>query len=174
MAAQQPTFDPAILSRLEAFGSYRVHWPSLLGRWLAAPAEIEWDEPLGFANDLAPTTVALWFSSGRNSADELRRSLDALDAFRTRLAVHIAELENYLVDSFRYLEPHLSVVERQAMADVGGSISNAAILRGVRSMHVRFCATAKTVLRTAWFDVPWDEEHGLEVEWDEAGNLALL
>ena len=174
MAAPQPTLEPAILRRMEALGSYHVHKPTQVGRWLGTPAEIEWDEPLGFENDLAPTTVALWFSWGRSADDELRRLLDALDAFRMRLAEHIAELENYLVDSFRtYCEPHLSEVERQEVADGSGSIANAAILREVRSMHLRFYANGNSILRTAWIDVPWDEEHGLDVEWDESGKLIL-
>ena len=172
MSATQTTFAPEIQSRLDSFGKFHLHIPSLIGRWLGAPGEIEWEEPIGFKNDLAPATAALWFSWGKRRDDELHRLLATLETFRTRLADHIAELKTYVVDSFRrYSETGLSDDERQRLCNSDGSISEAAILRDVRSLHLRFYVTSTTVIRTAWLDVPWDEEHGLEAEWDETGKL---
>ncbi len=174
----QPPFslDAALVSRLAEIGKYDSHRPSWLGRWLGVPGEIEWETPSGLANQLAPISVAFWFPPWRNSAAaDLPRLLDALDEFRGNLADHIAKLKNYLVECFRECyESQLEEFERQRLADVSGTVSDAAILRDVQSIHLRFDATGKAVLRTAWIAVGWGDEHGVDVEWDAAGEPTRL
>jgi hypothetical protein len=174
MAAAQPTSDPAILARLSALGEYEFHRASFFWRWAGMPSEIEWDAPAGFENDLARVSVALWLSSGKAGSDgELRTLLDALDEFRAQLAEHVEDLKRYLVDCFRECyEEQLEELDRQRLVDSSGTITEAAILRDVQSIHVRFDATGKRPVRTAWIAVGWDEEHGLDVEWDESGLIA--
>ena len=172
MPAPQPTSDPAILARLAALGPYEFHQASFFWRWAGMPSEIEWEAPAGFANDLAPILIALWFTSGKAATDgDLQGLLGAVDAFRAGLAEHVAALKDYLVDCFRECyEEQLEPTDRQRLADPGGTIPDGAILRDVQSLHVRFDATGKQPLRTAWIAIGWDEEHGLDVEWDASGR----
>lgn len=173
MAGEQPTDDRAILARLEAYGPYAYHRPSLFWRWTGLQSEIEWDRPPAFANDLTPTSVALWFPSKRIPPQQsLPPLLDAMDEFRANLPARIAALRSYLLAGFREnIENQLLDWEREQLADVGGIISDGAILAQVRSLHLRFDSSSGTLLRTAWLDVGWDDEHGLDVEWDAAGRI---
>ena len=49
--------------------------------------------------------------------------------------------------------------------------SDAILLENVAQGLVRFDATGKRLVRTAWIAIGWDEEHGADVEWDEAGQI---
>ncbi|HZL87946.1 MAG TPA: hypothetical protein VFB96_06175 [Pirellulaceae bacterium] len=173
MFVSQPTSDSTILTRLEALGPYEFHRASFFWRWTGMPSEIEWTAPAGFKNDLAPIQVALWFTSGKAAADgDLRGLLELVDKFRAGLAEHLADLKHYLVDCFRECyEDQLEEFDRRRLADSRGTIEDAKILRDVQSIHLRWDATGKAIVRTAWIAVGWDEEHGIDVEWDEAGQI---
>jgi hypothetical protein len=172
MAAPPPSFPPDLLARLEAYGGYSFHQPSLLARWIGVPAEIEWESPAGFESDLAPTAVTFWFSPGKSGAAEAARLLDALDAFRRDVPEHFTALKSLVVACFRdCYERDLPAAERRRLAGESESISDAAILRHVRAVHFRFDATGKAIVRTAWMEIEWTGEHGLDVEWDAAGGL---
>ncbi|HUE74551.1 MAG TPA: hypothetical protein VMP01_27030 [Pirellulaceae bacterium] len=172
MTAPLRSFAPELLSRLEAYGSYSYHQPSLLARWIGIPAAVEWESPAGFENDLAPVAVTLWFSAGKGGEEELTRLLDALDAFRRDLPEHFTALRSLVVDCFRdCYERDLPVAERQRLAGESESISDGVILRTVRAAHFRFDATGKAIVRTAWMEIDWTGEHGLDVEWNAGGGL---
>lgn len=172
MAAPLPSFAPELLARLDAYGSYSYHQPSLLARWIGVPAEIEWESPAGFENDLAPIVVTLWFSPGKSGEEELTRLLDALDEFSYDLGEHVTALKSLVVGCFRdCYERDLPAAERQRLAGESESISDAVILRAVRAAHFRFDATGKAIVRTAWIEIEWTGEHGLDVEWDAGGGL---
>lgn len=175
MASAQPTDDRGILARLEAYGPYAYHRPSWFWRWTGLLSEIEWDSPPAFGNDLAPTSVALWFPSKRISPQQsLPPLLDAMDAFRADLPARIVALRSYLLAGFREtIENQLLDWEKEQMADAGGHLSDVAILAQVRSMHLRFDSSSGTLLRTGWLDVGWDEEHGLDIEWDALGRIVV-
>jgi hypothetical protein len=171
MASPPPPFSPELLARLEAVGSYTYHRPALLGRWIGVPAEVEWESPAGFANDFAPIAVALWFSAGRGGEGELARLLDALDEFRGRLAEHVQHLRSLIVREFRdAYEPGLPDFVRQRLAGDSETISDAAILREVTAVGIRFDATGKTIRHSAGVSSEWSGEAGLAVECDELGT----
>lgn len=173
MTQPPPTTTLELLARLDCLGSYSFHRPSFLGRWIGVPAEIEWESPIGYENDLAPMGVTLWIHGGGRSADDdLRRLLDEVGEFRGRLQAWLAALRRHLVECFRTCyERGLPNVDRQRLSEAGGAIDDAAILREVQSIRLRFDATRKSIVRTAWIAVGWDEEHGVDVEWDEAGEI---
>jgi hypothetical protein len=172
MAAPVPDISAELLARLDACGPYTFHRPSLLARWIGVPAEMEWESPAGFENALAPIAVTLWFSTARGRAgEELPRLLEGVNEFRRDLDRHIAAVESFVVDCFRdCCERELPSEQRQRLAGESGSISDAAILRDVRAIHLRFDATGKGIVRSAWLAIDWLGEEGLEIDWDEAGN----
>ena len=168
MAAPLPSFPPALLARLEAYGSYSSHQPSLLARWIGVPAEIEWESPAGFENDLAPIAVTLWFSPGKSREADMTRLLDALDEFRRHLAEHIQDLKSLVVGAFRdAFERELTDFVRQRLASDSETIPDSAILREVTAVRFRFDATGNKIIRTAGVVSEWSHEDGLTVEWDE-------
>ena len=173
MAATPPTRNATILARLDALGKYEFHRPSIFWRWAGMPSEVEWESPAGFGSDLADISVALWFHSGKTAADgELGGLLDAIEEFRAHLAEHVASLRQHLVDCFRECyEDQLEEFDRQRLMDESGQISDAAILGDVQSIHIRFDVSGKRLVRTAWIAIGWDEEHGIDVEWDGDGRI---
>ena|SRR5687767_6234971 len=168
MSAPEPFLSPELHARLEAYGHYSYHLPSLLGRWIGVPAEIEWEAPAGFENGRAPISVTLWFPGGKRGAADLARLLDALDEFRVHLRRHIAEMESLIVRGFRDgFERELTEFVRDRLRGGSQQISDAAILGEVTALRCRFDAMGKAIVKSALVESEWSHEHGMTVEWDD-------
>lgn len=171
MSAPRPFLSPELHARLEAYGHYSYHQPSLVGRWIGVPAEIEWESPAGFDNGRAPISVTLWFPGGKGGSADLARLLDALDEFRQHLPEHIEDVESLILRGFRdSFERELTNFVRERLRGGSESISDAAILGDVTALRYRFDATGKVIVRSAAVESEWSHEHGMTVEWDELSS----
>ena len=171
MSVPQSLLSPELLARLEAYGDYSHHQPSLLGRWIGIPAEIEWELPAGFENRRAPISVTLWFPGGTRGIADLARLLDALDEFRRHLHAHIENVESLILRGFREgFERELTDFVRDRLRGDSETISDAAVLCEVTALRFRFDATGKAVMRSAAVVSEWSHEDRLTLSWDERSS----
>jgi hypothetical protein len=98
---------------------------------------------------------------------------DEWDRLRARWPELRPELERYVIDLFRnVISENLSTDERAAYEDGEGELSEAKILRAVeRGTIVLTRAFGGPVHTEFYFGVSWDEEHGVEVQFDEDGEI---
>ena len=157
------TNDPELLRRLNAVGT----------NYTQTGGELQWASPAILRNDLAPLDLTL------TAADEfddvaLRRLLDEVDAFAARVSAGelVSAFKQYIIQFFRQVyEPQLPDFELEELQDVQGVITDEAILGCVGSGNVVF-EYAGDVWVCAYLSASFDEEHGVDIEFDEQGEIA--
>jgi hypothetical protein len=168
--APKASRDARVNARLAEIGPYEVWFDS------EAPT-ITWDAPSGLDRDW--TRFRLTFHVVPKKRPETSRIDAALDALcdefgrlRERWPRLLTELGSYVFDDFRdRVWDQLAADEREAYRDDGGP-SEAKVLRAVkRGTIVLTCGQRAKVQANVYFRVPWDEEHGLEVEFNADGEV---
>jgi hypothetical protein len=101
------------------------------------------------------------------------RLLARWEEFRERFPELEGELRAYVLELFKQVQaPQLPEEERVAYEDEQGEISDEKVLANVKGGTVTLVdSQAGGIELTVQFDVPWDEEHGVEVQFDEDGDI---
>jgi hypothetical protein len=95
------------------------------------------------------------------------------ELFRGRFAELEPRICQYVVDFFRnYRESDLMDHQREQYEDENGDISDAKILACIEGSGLEVIYYAHDqVERLVHFDVPWDEEHGVEIRFDAKAEM---
>ena len=98
---------------------------------------------------------------------------DECDRLLARWPEFCAALERYVIELFRNaISKNLSTDERAAYEDDKGQPSNEKILLAIESGTIALTRSFEEPVHTeVYFGVSWDEEHGVEVSFDEAGQI---
>jgi hypothetical protein len=136
---------------------------------------IHWPRPAGLQSARLPP-FGLSFCVDPDP-DRIDRAIGQLLAWYELFRGRFAELEpqicQYVVDFFRnYRESDLMDHEREQYEDDDGDISDAKILASLEGGALELIYHAhEQVERSVHFDVPWDEEHGVEIRFDADGEI---
>jgi hypothetical protein len=162
-------------AKLQSLGDYSVQITD-------EARSIHWRRPAGLASERVPP-FDLSFSvtvDGKNpDRDRVDHAIGQLLAWYELLRGRFTELEpqvcQYVVDFFRnYRESDLMDDERVQYEDENGDISDAKILASIEGSGLEFIYYAHDqVERSVHFDVPWDEEHGVEIRFDADGEIEV-
>jgi len=164
--------DEAINAKLSAIGPYETDFTSGMTR-------IEWSGLPELGCDW--TTLKLVFdiflvSERKVSAQTLTAGYDALieswNAFKPRFVKLEPNLREHILEAFRAFGVNwLMDFQREDYQDADGEISDESILRHVNSGSIQLHYDGTGVEMEIFFDVDWDEEHGLPVEFDANGEM---
>ena len=158
-------------ARLAAIGPYEVTYDR-------ETSTIWWDKPAGLACDW--TDFRLGFNvilQKRADPSPVASALDALsDEWGKLLARWPAlrpGLKQYVIDLFRnVISTSLPADELAAYEDDDGGLSDEKILGAVESGTIVLTRHLEEPVHTEiYFGVSWDEEHGVEVQFDEDGEI---
>jgi hypothetical protein len=160
-------------ARLEAIGKHSVRIDEY-GR------SITWPNPSGLACGWSPPfSVGFHVSTEEKEPNPARidqayeKLLGAWERFRERFPKLEPELRQYLLDFFRqYRADDLPEDERAEYEDQAGQLSDDKILAHTEGATAALTYHAHGEVETVvHFDVPWDEEHGLEVQFGPDGKI---
>lgn len=163
--------DERVNARLAAIGPYKVSYDR-------ETPSIRWGKPAGLACDW--TDFRLSFNvilEKRPDPSRVASALDALCDECGRLRAHWPELrpglERHIIDLFRgVISNDLPAGERAAYEDDDGELSAEKILGAVESGAIMLTRHFEEPVHTEiYFGVSWDEEHGVEVQFDEDGEI---
>ena len=163
--------DERVNARLLAIGPYQVSYDR-------ETPSITWSNPAGLACDW--THFQLNFNvilDKRPDPSRVNAALDALcdecDRLRARWPELRTELKRYVIDLFRNaISKNLRPDERAAYEDDQGEPCDEKILLAVESGSIVLTRAFEEPVHTeVYFGVSWDEEHGVEVPFDEAGQI---
>jgi hypothetical protein len=140
---------------------------------------IRWPSPEGLACDWTRFELVFHVFFRKKERDPARidaayeKLLARWERFRERFPDLKGELKEYVLDLFKNVyAPQLGEDERTDYEDEQGEVSDEKILAhlggaGVNLVH----SSGGGVELTVHFDAPWDEEHGVEVPFDERGEI---
>ncbi|QEH35526.1 hypothetical protein OJF2_40780 [Aquisphaera giovannonii] len=163
--------DERVNARLAAIGPYEVSYDR-------DTPSIWWDDPAGMACDWAALRLGFHLVLEKRPApSRVAATLDALcdecGRLQTRWPDLRTGLERHVVDFFRRVAAgHLPADDRAAFEGDDGEFSAGKILAAVEGGTIvltrHFEQPVHTVIH---FDASWDEEHGVEVQLDEDGEI---
>jgi hypothetical protein len=165
--------DERVSARLAAIGPYEVLYER-------ETPTVYWDDPAGRA--CGWTNVRLSFNivlEKRPGPSIVASALDALcdewDRFQARWSELRPALERYVLECSRGLISHhryLSAEERSAYEDDEGELSDEKILSAVERGTIQLTRHFEQPVHIELhFRVPWDDEHGIEVQFDADGEI---
>jgi hypothetical protein len=163
--------DARVNARLAAIGPYEVSYDR-------ETPSIWWAEPAGLACDW--TDFRLGFNvilEKRPDPSRVASALDALcdesDRLRARWPELRPGLERHVIDLFRgVISSYLPADERAAYEDDDGELSAVKSVGAVESGSIVLTRRFEEPVHTEiYFGVSWDEEHGVEVQLDEDGEI---
>lgn len=158
-----PIGDAAINERLKQIGEYEFQ--SLRGQ-----ASITWEDPV-LACDWASFSLRLQFPS--KQLDCLKGLLSAVDRLKQELKTLVPGWQLQLVDSFRSYESQMDEFELEGYEhDLSGEVTVESILQHVSSGQIALQSLDERVVGRVFFSIDWDEEHGLEILWDDEPPLS--
>jgi hypothetical protein len=168
----RPTRNDEINARLAAVGDYRVGIDD-------ESRTVSWSNPPALECDWARFTLSFLVWSGGKGPDPaaldaaFRKLLAEWERFRDRFPELEPELRDYVVGLFRaYRFDDPSDDERAAYEDEQGEIADEKVLASIRSAGVHLAHHhGGGVEVTCHFGVPWDKEHGVEVQFDADGEI---
>jgi hypothetical protein len=165
------TRNEGLEARLAAIGEYRATFRD-------DSRMVRWPGPAGLVCDWTRFALAFHVSLLGREKDPARidaayeRLLARWEEFRERFPELEGELKEYVLDLFKQVQaPQLSEEERAAYEDEQGEISDEKVLANVKGATVTLAHNDGGIEQTVHFDVPWDEEHGVEVQFDEDGEI---
>jgi hypothetical protein len=160
-------------AKLKAVGDYAVEITD-------RTRSIRWRRAAGLASArLPPLGLSFCVAVEERNPDPVRvdRALEQLLAWYELFRGRFAELEpqicQYVINFFRnYREADLMDHEREKYEDDDGDISDAKILASLEGGGLELLYHAhEQVERSVHFDVPRDEEHGVEIRFDGDGEI---
>ena len=159
-------------ARLAAIGEYRTTFRD-------DSRTLRWPSPAGLACHWTRFALAFYVSFSKKEGDPARidaayeRLLARWEQFRECFPELEGELKEYVLDLFKEVQaPQLSEDDRAAYEDEQGEISDEKVLANVKGASVELVHHhAGGIELTVQFAVPWDEEHGVEVQFDEQGEI---
>jgi predicted nuclease with TOPRIM domain len=163
--------DERVNARLAEIGPYEVSYDR-------ETPSVVWEDPAGLACEW--TDFRLRFELVLEKKPEPSRvaaSLDALcDEFgrlRERWPELCPGLERHIVELFRrVISDNIDPDEREAYEDDDGELSDEKILEAVEGGVMVLTRHFEEPVHTEiYFSVSWDEEHGIEVQLDENGEI---
>jgi hypothetical protein len=163
--------DARINARLAAIGPYKVSYDR-------ETPSISWSKPAGLDCDW--TDISLMFSTileKRPDPSRVNSALDALcdewDRLRARWPELLPELRLYVLDLFRnVIAENLPEDESPAYQDDDGAWSEEKILGAIEGGTIVLTRHFDDpVLTEIYFSAAWEEEHGVEVQFDEDGEI---
>ncbi|MFO1042602.1 MAG: ankyrin repeat domain-containing protein [Planctomycetaceae bacterium] len=158
LIAVDPIGDAAINERLTDIGEYEFQ--SLSGQTF-----ITWEDPV-LIYDWAKLSLRLQFPS--KQLDCLQGLLSAVDRLKQQLKTLVPGWQLHLVESFRNYESQIDGFELEDYErDLSGEVTVESILQHVSSGHIALQSPGDCVVCRVFFSFDWDEEHGLEILWDE-------
>ncbi len=170
-AVLQPkaTQNEGVAARLAALGAYEVSYER-------ETPSLAWVKPAGLPCPWAD--IGLHFSivlAKRPDPAEVASALDALcdeaERFQARWDTLLPELERFIIERFHAIADQLPDENRALCENDDGEISDKKILEAVEGGSLALTRHFNQPVHAEFsFAVPWDEEHGIEVPLDEAGN----
>lgn len=158
-----PIGDATINERLKEIGEYDFHSSS-------GQASITWEDPV-LACDWARLSLRLQYPS--KQLECLKGLLSAVDRLKQELKTLVPDWQLQLVDSFRNYEPQMDEFELEDYEhDLSGEVTIESILQHVSSGQIALQSLGERVVGQVFFSIDWDEEHGLEVLWDDEPPLS--
>jgi hypothetical protein len=166
------TQNERLEARLAAVGEYRTTFRD-------DSRTVRWPSPAGLDCDWTRFELAFSVHFSRKEGDAARidaayeKLLARWEQFRERFPELEGELREYVLDLFKEVQaPQLFDEERAAYEDEQGEISDEKVLANVNGASVVLVHTSAAGIElTVQLDVPWDEEHGVEVQFDEQGEI---
>ncbi len=169
--APKASTDERVNARLAAIGPFEVSYDR-------ETPSIAWAKPAGIDSEW--TAFRLIFSVVLGKKPDPLRVDEALHALcdewgrlRARWPELGPELEQYVISLFRNLiSNNLFADERAAYEDDDGELSDEKILGAVQGGSIVLTRYFEEPVHTEIdFGVSWDEEHGVEVQFDENGKI---
>ncbi len=163
LIAVDPIGDSAINERLKDLGEYEFQ--SSRGQ-----ASITWEDPV-LACDWSSFSLRLEFPSKQLNC--LKELLSGVDRLKQELKTLVPGWQLQLVDSFRNYESQMDEFELEDYEhDLSGEVTVESILQHVSSGQIALQSLDERVVGRVFFSIDWDEEHGLEILWDDEPPLS--
>ena len=166
------TRNEGLEAKLAAVGEYRATFRD-------DSRTLRWPNPAGLACDWTRFGLSFYVCFSRKEGTPSRidagyeKLLARWEQFRKLFPELEGELKEYVLDLFREVQAtQLSDDDRAAYEDEQGEISDDKVLANVKGASVVLVdGHAGGIELTVQFEVPWDEEHGVEVQFDEQGEI---
>lgn len=163
LIAVDPIGDSAINERLKDIGEYEFQ--SSRGQ-----ASITWEDPV-LACDWSSFSLRLEFPSKQLNC--LKELLSGVDRLKQELKTLVPGWQLQLVDSFRNYESQMDEFELEDYEhDLSGEVTVESILQHVSSGQIALQSLDERVVGRVFFSIDWDEEHGLEILWEDEPPLS--
>jgi hypothetical protein len=157
-----PIGDQELKAQLAAWGEYDTY----VGR---REASITWERPRGFECSWTVFSLAGYFS--KNKPESLRALLRAIERLQQRIPQLIEEWRERVIAHFRDYEGQMHDWELEDYEqDAAGEVTDASILQhaGKATIVLRMLDDSdEAFFGQTFFAVEWDEEHGLEIAWED-------
>ncbi|HUG70366.1 MAG TPA: SMI1/KNR4 family protein [Pirellulaceae bacterium] len=158
----KPINDKKLLKRLAAFGDYRVDSQDDL-------VDLTWAKPQGL--DCSWTTFSLQITFPKRQAKSLGSVLEVADRMVKRFPQQCDQWCEGVLEHFRQREGQLDDWELEDYElDEDDAATNESILKHAGDGTIRLQAYDEAdsdIDTSVYFSVEWDEEHGLEIEWED-------
>jgi hypothetical protein len=165
------TRNEELHAKLTAIGEYRATFTD-------ESRTVRWASPRGLECDWTRYALVFYLFVSKRERDPAlidaayEQLLGKWEEFRDRFPELEPELKEYVLELFRKVSAdQLGAEERADYEDDDGEISDEKILANVEGASVNLVHHDGGVEVTVHFGARWDEEHGVEVQFDENGEI---
>jgi hypothetical protein len=137
---------------------------------------LSWEQPLGFDRSWTSYSLTLIYPHGKGSDRVLQSLWGVVERLRTRIPEFDQDWQAQVIAHFQMYAGQMQDWELEDYElDTEGEVTVASILRHAGRGSIVLQAFDKRggeIDAQTYFNVEWDEEHGLELPWDVEGGTS--